>query len=151
VRDTVVQKFTVNPLAGALISFGSNHKMVIYPWAICDPNTSGYGPSYWLKTCVQATSPITFTFKSWTNAQGRPALDVRPNVRFVPNSLVRLYFHDSKLTNFNNVVIPYCNNAGTCVDEGANDFFQQTWYAPGIPGYWVFRNLRHFSAYNVAA
>ena len=24
-------------------------------------------------------------------------------------------------------------------------------YAPGIPGYWVYRNLRHFSGYNVTA
>lgn len=149
--DTLIQKFTVDPKLGALISFGADHKVVIYPWTICDPSTSGYGPSYWLQWCTQAQSPITFTFKSWKNSLGRPAMDVKPNVRFVPNSMVRIYFHDASLSSFHNVVIPYCNDRGTCIDEGANDTFQTTYYAPGIPGYWVYRNLRHFSGYNVTA
>jgi len=136
--DTLVQKFKVDPKLGALISFGSDHKVVIYPWTICDPSTSGYGPSYWLQWCTQAQSPINFTFKSWKNSA-------------VPNSMVRIYFHDASLTSFRNVVIPYCNERGTCIDEGANDTFQTTYYAPGIPGYWVYRNLRHFSGYNVTA
>jgi hypothetical protein len=149
--DTTIQKVTVDPKAGALIGFGANHNVVIYPWAICDPASSGYGPWSWLTPCIQATAPIQFTFKSWKNSAGRPAMDVKPNVRFVPLSLVRIYFHDPALQKFSNVYIPYCNGAGTCVDEGANDLWQTTYYAPGRPGYWVFRNLRHFSGYNVTA
>ena len=68
--DTLIQKLTVDPKLGALISFGADHKVVIYPWTICDPTTSGYGPSYWLQWCTQATSPIAFTFKSWKSATG---------------------------------------------------------------------------------
>lgn len=149
--DTTIQKVTIDPKAGALVSFGTDHKVVIYPWAICDLETSGYGPSYWLKTCTQETTPIAFTFKSWKNAIGRPAMHVSPNVRFVPGSLVRIYFHDATLTNFSKLYIPYCTDAGSCVDEGATDSWQQTFYAPGVPGYWVLRNLRHFSGYNVWA
>lgn len=149
--DTTIQKVTVDPKIGALVSFGADHKVVIYPFTICDPNSSGYGPSYWRQWCTQALTPITFTFKSWKNASGRPAMDVKPNVRFVPNSMVRIYFHDASLTSFHNIVIPYCNENGICVDEGGNDGFQTTYYAPGIPGFWVYRNLRHFSGYNVTA
>ncbi|MFN8572264.1 MAG: hypothetical protein U0132_09410 [Gemmatimonadaceae bacterium] len=150
-RDTTVQKFTVDPTTGALLDFGSGNKMVIYPWAICDPATSGYGPSYWLKSCTQTTKKINFVFKSWTTSAGRPAVDISPNVRFVPGSLVRVYFHDASLTSFSTLYIPYCSNTGTCVNEGLSDSFQTTYYAPGVPGFWVFRNLRHFSGYNVTA
>ncbi|MFN8581599.1 MAG: hypothetical protein U0163_11565 [Gemmatimonadaceae bacterium] len=151
VGDTTVQKFTVDPTTGALINFGTDNKMVIYPWVICDPATSGYGPSYWLIPCTQTTKKINFTFKSWKNAAGRPAVDISPNVRFVPGSMVRVYFHDATLANFSTLYIPYCNSLGVCVNEGATDSFQTTYYAPGVPGYWVYRNLRHFSGYNVTA
>lgn len=149
--DTTIQKVTVDPKVGALVNFGADNKIVLYPYTICDVETTAYGPSYWQQWCVQETSPVNFTFKSWKNSAGRPAMDVKPNVRFVPNSMVRIYFHDATLTSFRNVVIPYCNDQGTCIDEGANDAFQTTYYAPGVPGYWVYRNLRHFSGYNVTA
>ncbi|MCC6771305.1 MAG: hypothetical protein IT360_08850 [Gemmatimonadaceae bacterium] len=149
-KDTVVQTFTLDPKAGGLVTFGSGHRLVIYPWAICDPKSSGYGPTTWLNNCIQATTAIKFTIRSFTTKAGRPGTSVMPNVRFAPGSLVRLYFHDAKLTTFGKVHIPWCNSAGVCVDEGKSDTWQQTYYAPGNPGYWVYRNLRHFSSYIVA-
>lgn len=152
--DTTISTFTVDPDVGALINFGSNHKLVLPPGKICDPATSGYGPSYWDDWCDLAHSSITFTIKSWTAWNGRPFATVTPDVRFKPYAsyAARIYFYDANLVDFSKVVIPWCDKNNVCVDEGATDSFLQTYARKSYgPGYWVYRNLRHLSGYNVTA
>jgi hypothetical protein len=152
--DTTVATFTVDPDYGALINFGSNHKLILPPNKICDPATSGYGPAFWDDWCELAHSNITFTIKSWTGSNGRPYATVVPDVRFKPYASysARIYFYDANLVDFSKVVIPWCDKSNVCVDEGATDPFLLTYARKSYgPGYWVYRNLRHLSGYNVTA
>lgn len=152
--DTTIASFTVDPDNGALIDFGANHKLVLPPKKICDPATSGYGPSYWDNWCDLAHDNITFTIKSWTGANGRPYATVVPDVRFKPyvSYSARIYFYDAHLVKFSEVVIPWCDKNNVCVDEGANDPWLVTYARKSHSrGYWVYRNLRHLSGYNVTA
>ena len=152
--DTTISTFTVDPDDGALINFGANHKLILPPDKICDPATSGYGPSYWDDWCNLAHSDITFTIKSWTGSNGRPYAAVTPDVRFKPwvSYSPRIYFYDANLVDFSRVVIPWCDKNNVCVDEGASDSWLQTYARKSNgPGYWVYRNLRHLSGYNVTA
>ncbi len=154
--DTTIQKFTVNPLSGKRIEFGKNSGNVIAIPAntLCDPSTSTYGPTEWMKPCVLATSSISFEVRTWNDAQGRPHADFSPDIRFSPTAPqpVALYFQDPALTNYSSVYIPYCNALNVCVKEEATDAFLTTNVTPlSGGGYWVYRNLRHFSGYNVTA
>jgi hypothetical protein len=152
--DTTVASFTVDPDYGALIDFGVNHKLILPPKKICDLQTSGYGPSYWDNWCDLEHDNITFTIKSWTGSNGRPYATVTPDVRFKPyvSYSARIYFYDANLVKFSDVVIPWCDKNNVCVDEGASDSFLLTYARKSYgPGYWVYRNLRHLSGYNVTA
>lgn len=154
--DTTIQKFTVNPPDGKIITFGktSGHTIAIPANTLCDPKLNTYGPSEWLKPCVLAKSSISFEVRTWNDAQGRPHAEFYPAIRFSPTALlpVSLYFKDTQLTNFSTVEIPYCNSANTCINEGATDPLLRTYATPASGGgYWVFRALRHFSGYNVTA
>ena len=55
--DTVVQRFTVNPNTGSIVILGlvTQHVIAIPGNALCNPSTSTYGPSEWLKPCALAT------------------------------------------------------------------------------------------------
>ena len=155
-RDTTVEKFWYEPSEGVVALFGKKNEnsIAMPPGSVCDPATTAYGPTEWLKPCIRATRRIDFTVKSWTDANGRPHAKFSPDVRFDPSALlpVTLYFEDNLLSNFSAVEIPYCNASDVCVNEGLTDAALKTYAAPSPRGgYWVFRALRHFSGYNVTA
>ena len=155
-RDTTVEKFWYDPQRGVIANFGrKNGDAIALPaGSVCDPVTTAYGPTEWLKPCTPATARIDFEIKSWVDASGRPHARFSPDVRFDPNSEkpVTLYFQDNLLTDFSVVEIPYCNASNVCVNEGLTDAALKTYAAPAKHGgYWVFRALRHFSGYNVTA
>ncbi len=152
VGDTTFEQFTIDPNVGAFVSFGANDKVAIPAHTVCDPATTAYGPGEWLKACQLASQSITFTVRSWTGNDGRPYAYFTPDVRFSPSApMPSIYFYDPTLVDFSRVVIPWCNRFGTCVDEGAADASELTYALKMGTGYWVFRNLRHFSGYNVVA
>ena len=150
------QSFTVDPTKGALVEFGAltGNVIAIPANTICDPATTGYGPTEWLKSCSRATRPIEFKVTTWIDLKGRPQARFEPDVRFSPSAArpVRLFFKDHLLRNYSTIYIPYCTAIGTCVKEEATDSFLTTKVTPITSGgYWVYRNLRHFSGYNVTA
>ena len=55
--------------------------------AVCDPSTSGYGPSEWKNACQTLTTPITITAKVWVE-NGRTHADFSPDIRFDPSKNV---------------------------------------------------------------
>ncbi|MFN8581600.1 MAG: hypothetical protein U0163_11570 [Gemmatimonadaceae bacterium] len=152
VGDTTFEQFTIDPNVGAFVSFGANDKVAIPAHTVCDPSTSGYGAGEWMKPCNLATRSITFTVRSWIASDGRPYAYFTPDVRFSPTApMPSIYFYDASLVDFSKVIIPWCNRFGTCVDEGATDASEVTYALQSGTGYWVYRNLRHFSGYNVVA
>ncbi len=155
--DTTIQSFTVNPKFGRLIMFGGmngSNVLAIPAGTICDPNKSGYGPSEWLKPCQVGVTWTRIEIRSWKDKAGRPHAEFFPAIRFNPAAPVpvSLYFRDAALVNFSTVYIPYCNAQNVCVNEETKDSFMTTKATPALGGgYWVYRNLRHFSGYNVTA
>lgn len=150
------QSFTVDPTKGALVEFGAmtGNVIAIPANTICDPATTRYGPTEWLKPCTRATRPIEFEVTTWIDLKGRPQARFEPDVRFDPSAAkpVQLFFKDYLLRNYSTIYIPYCPVMGTCVKEEATDSFLTTKVTPiTTGGYWVYRNLRHFSGYNVTA
>lgn len=77
--------FTITPTAGEAkigvytLTFGDN--------SVCDPSTSGYGPSEWKKDCDTLGESITITAKFWVE-NGRTYADFSPDIRFAPTSSV---------------------------------------------------------------
>ena len=72
--NAVSYSFTVNPIVDGAFIFGVH--MVSFPkYTICDPATSGYGPSIWLNSCTKLTTPITITATTWKDAAGRTQID----------------------------------------------------------------------------
>jgi hypothetical protein len=57
--------------------------------AVCDPETSGYGPSLWKTDCTTLTTPITITATLFKTSVGNIA-DFSPDIRFSPDKQVTL-------------------------------------------------------------
>jgi hypothetical protein len=115
---------------------------------VCDPATSGYGPTLWDAPCAPATAGVDFQAKSWVDATGHPRLVITPDVRFVPGKVVTMFMKDkaAALDATSNIV--YCaTGAAGCVNEAKAD----PSLAPsrdGNGGY-VSRRVKHFSGYTV--
>ena len=74
--------FTIDPQGGAVRLNGFE---LVYPAnAVCDPATSGYGPSEWKKSCETLNSAMTITAKVWV-VDGRTHADFSPDIRFDPS------------------------------------------------------------------
>ena len=123
------------------------HRITIPAYSVCDPVTSGYGPSYWDRSCTPATLPIVFTITTTYKADGSSAIAIKPDVRFVPGKTVMAYLKDSVGARTPSSYIAYCTLATGCYDEGKYDSSMLTYHDPanGI----VYRRLKHFSGYNV--
>jgi hypothetical protein len=147
--DTTYTTFRIDPKDnGTVVIVGGVHKLDVPPGAICDPATSGYGPTLWDAPCTPATAGITFTAKSWSDAAGHPRLEISPDVRFVPGKVVTMFMKDKNAALDATSNIWYCATGATgCVDETKAD----PTLAPsrdGNGGY-VSRRVKHFSGYTV--
>jgi hypothetical protein len=150
VLDKLVGSATItyNPNETLSANVGGQNSIYIPANAICEIGTSGYGPSMWDKPCTASTRPITITAKSWLDDKGHPYIQFQPNLRFLPNKWVILYVADNKAVLDGRARIVYCPDSGSsCIDEAKTDptLFTFHW-ANG-----VFRRIKHFSGYNVAA
>jgi len=125
--------------------------MVVFPaYTICDPNTSSYGPSYWLSSCSKLTTSIQITATTWTDPNGRPQVDFDKHIRFFPNwsgELPAIYLRDpaAALTSWGRV--DYCSTSTICVNEAASDPVLSTKRDPATG--FLYRLIRHFSGYLV--
>lgn len=141
--------FTYQPSQGVLASFG---KFVIYmpKGAVCDPSTSSYGPGTWDEPCSPAHKPIAITATTFVNGQGLPYVQFEPALRFAPDaSPVLLFVYDKHVAQSQSSNIVYCTDAGECTDESTSDLALKLQFATDA-GY-VYRQLKHFSGYNVTA
>ena len=149
VGDTTYTTFRIDPNDnGTIVIVGGVHKLDVPKGAVCDPATSGYGPTLWDAPCAPATAGVDFQAKSWVDATGHPRLVITPDVRFVPGKVVTMFMKDkaAALDATSNIV--YCaTGAAGCVNEAKAD----PSLAPsrdGNGGY-VSRRVKHFSGYTV--
>jgi hypothetical protein len=148
VGDTTFTSFRVEPGDNEKIVFPGTHKLVIPRGAICDPATSGYGPTLWDAPCTPAAAAIDFVAKTWTDAGGHPRIEITPDVRFVPGTVVTMYLKDKQASLDATSNIAWCPTGGAaCVDESAADASLQP-TRDGANG-WISRRVKHFSGYNV--
>ena len=117
--------------------------------SICDPLTSGDGPSLWQAPCAAATTPITITATTWMTVAGyssaafQPALRVEPNRQLPKRSPKR-----SRKTSTTGKPIKFCTPTG-CIDDALTDPVLTQHLLP-IAGH-IRRDVRHFSGYTVTA
>jgi hypothetical protein len=125
--------------------FGDGHHVQFQANSVCDPATSGYGPSLWDTPCTPAKGPITFVVTSWRDANGRTQLSVSPDVRFVPGTTETLFLNDNP-GKAKKAAILWCSSlVNGCVDETLTD----PTLDPKVSGGHVQRRIKHFSGYNV--
>lgn len=135
--------------SGGTYYFGP-HAVQLPANAVCNPATSGYGPSYWNSPCSTLTSSMTVTVKYWSNAQGYPLVEFSPDIRFEPSKAVYIYLKEPVGATQASSAILYCPpGSSICTNESANDATLTTWKDP-VSG-WLWRRLKHFSGYNVWA
>lgn len=143
--------FVYDPTYGVTATVGS-FKIKMPNGTVCDPATSSYGPGTWDSPCVAASAPITVTANSYTNLQGKPFIQFSPALRFQPNSsgkVVMLYLYDKSIAVDTTSRILYCNDLGVCVDESLTDPSVAVMF--DAPNGFVYRQLKHFSGYNITA
>ena len=145
--DTTYTSFRVDPKDNRMIVIVGTHKLDIPPGAICDVATSGYGVSLWDAPCAPSPVSVTFTAKTWTDANGNPQIHFSPDVRFVPGKVVTLSMKAPKAALDLTSAIAWCPSDGSpCVNEALTDPTLVT--LRDTNGFLV-RRLKHFSGYNV--
>lgn len=137
--------------AGGRFALAGGHVITFGDDAICDPLTSGYGPTTWNLPCQPVSGAITITATSWTDADGHARVDFSPDLRFVPTaeapSRVRLQLRDRSAYDPMARVL-YCPTIGECFDEAISDASLES--KRDTKGVWVYRYVKHFSGYNVS-
>jgi hypothetical protein len=140
--------FSLDPRVDNVYKTHDGHTILIPAGAICRVEKSGYGVRSWELPCEPETRPVVFTIRSALAVDGRPHVDVFPDVRFSPKSLVTIRFDDSTAAATPGAKIVYCpSGAKACVDESARDRTLQT-FRDSVTGQ-VFRRIKHFSGYLV--
>jgi hypothetical protein len=152
--DSTTTLLTIDPNASRTYSFGEN--FVYFPaHSICDPATSGYGPSYWDQPCTPVTQPVQVTVH-WSSRGGYAFAHFSPELRFVPADSrnvfrwVVLSLHSQqKLHDLESYNILYNLGSNDWVDESVADPTLRAWLDPMHNA--VYRRVKHFSGYMVAA
>ncbi|MHB1862317.1 MAG: hypothetical protein ACYCVL_05030 [Gemmatimonadaceae bacterium] len=129
--------------------------LVVPPRAVCDPNTSSYGPGTWNDPCTPASSPIHVT-ATVTTIDGRDYVDFTPDIRFVPSNDPSRWvtIHTQRLAAIGGhgdlrrfAVLFSAVPGGPVVDESATDPTLAT-HVNILTGA-VWRRVEHFTGYNV--
>jgi hypothetical protein len=138
---------TYNPSDLLWTSVGNGSMIFIPSYGVCDPATSSYGPGTWDSSCDVLTRPLTITASTFLDAKGHTYIQFKPALRFVASRTAILYVADSKSTLDASANIIYCPDSGSCLDESKTDASLWTYHWQGG----VYRRIKHFSGYNVAA
>jgi hypothetical protein len=151
-RKSGTRTFRIRPGKPVLKKLGE-HVLWMPANVVCDPATSGYGPSHWDVPCRPITQPIDVTAK-WTTINGQAVITFEPDLRFVSTNdrsrWVMLWVKHSDEADPAAKFAVLWQNPETLewVDEGASDPTLQAsfdWH-----GRIVSRRLKHFSNYRVA-
>jgi hypothetical protein len=138
--------FRVNNKAGIEQRLG-DHFISIPAGAICNPGTSGYGPTEWKKSCKPMHGTIMITATMMRDNNNRPYVDFQPALRFSPDKQVMLFLQNGRAPQATTLFVEYCDNAGRCVDESLED--------PSLKPFrvgktsMIGRKLGHFSGYTI--
>lgn len=143
----------IDPNVSRTYAFGEN--WIYFPaHSICDPATSGYGPTLWDTPCTALNQPVDVTVK-WSSKGGYSYATFSPELRFVPADTRTVYrwvilsLHTQrKLHELDNYNILYNWNDGW-IDESLTDPTLKAWLDPLHNS--IFRRVKHFSGYMVAA
>jgi hypothetical protein len=149
--DTTVTQFTIDPSTSTWFTVGDSHGLYIPARAVCDLETSSYGPTEWDRPCTAMRKNLVITAKSWKNTAGRPQVDFSPSLRFNPKAgQVTLFLAVNAQSQLDrNPNIFYCAVAGAvCVDELLTDRSLAT-YVDEANGY-AYRRIKHFSGYSLS-
>ena len=149
--DTLVVTFRVNPRKSASQALAGGHKIYLSANAICDPQTSGYGPDTWETPCALLQKQITITATSWVDTAGHPFVEFSPALRFNPDddAPVWLLLIDRFGARDPGTRIVYCTDDGSCIDESLTDPELAT-QRDEKKGY-LYRRIKHFSGYNISS
>jgi hypothetical protein len=147
--DTSYTTLTLSPSTNTTWVIGGLHKLQIAAGSVCDPATSGYGPSLWDAPCATATQPVTVTAKAWTSAEGHPVVTFSPDLRFAPGKVNTLWLNDRDAAQAGGAIVWCPSDGSACVDEGAAD--QAVATRTDAPNGKMYRRLKHFSGYTVVA
>ena len=153
--DETVATLTIDPNVSRTYAFGE-HWIYFPARSICDPATSGYGPTLWDTPCTALTQPIKVTV-TWSNAGGHACARFSPELRFVPADAdasrrwVILSLHDHKRLNAASIynVLYASNDLDGWVDESLSDPTLRAWLDPLHNS--IVRRIKHFSGYWVTA
>lgn len=140
-----VEVITVDPRVSNTFVSSEGHRLVIPANAICAVG-SGYGPTYWDQPCQPATAPITFTIVSTQTLDGRPRVEVFPDVRFSPSVTATITLRAPAASTNPATTIDFCGKLG-CVDEAATDPALVTSHNPAEGT--ISRRVKHYSGYVV--
>jgi hypothetical protein len=139
--------FTVDPQNDESLQIGAS-RLIIPSNAICDLETSSYGPSTWNDSCRPERNRVTITAVVRNAATDHPSIDFQPALRFSPRANVYLYFAVSdKITLDNSNVVKYCNETD-CVDESQSDRDLRSYVDTKHKV--VYRRIKHFSGYVIS-
>jgi hypothetical protein len=144
-------RFVLSPSRSTMFSDGVN--TIVFPaGAVCDPATSGYGPTEWNKPCDSIRTDLTITVVA-TVSGGKVNLDFSPNIRFNPTRPVWLVVKNDAIKTMyqpeNWAVLYNPGNGAALVDEGAIDREMIT-YVDRTNGV-LARRVKHFTGYLVTS
>jgi len=143
-----VVKFRYTPGNGASKRVG-DHMVVMPAGSVCDPATSGYGPTVWDTPCTAVNHSVIITATTYADADGHPYITFSPDLRFVPTKEVYLYLKDGKRNAASELTIGWCPSGATsssqCVDESVNDPSVATQRVGRSPI--LSRRMKHMSGY----
>ena len=141
--------FTVDPTKDQSLNLGPNH-LDIPAYGICDLRFSGYGPTFWNRSCQPQVQPLLLTAIVRNSASDHPSIDFYPAMRFNPYKTVQLYMYapNVSINDAINWKMLYCPDLGGCYDESLTDASLVTKidYTNNV----LFRRVKHFSGYTVA-
>jgi len=153
--DSLSADFTVTP-SGGMFTLG-NHAVYFPDHAICDPETSNYGPEHWDEPCQPLDRPIDFHAEVRMGADGRTWVDFTPSVRFVPsddpNQAVWMLMkagQDITVDNYQTFGMEWMRSGpDDVVNEAATDPSLKTYVDTEHDI--VFRRIKHFTGYIVVS
>jgi hypothetical protein len=149
--DSAAADFYVGPNGG--VFFVGNNAVVFPSQSVCDPATSGYGPSTWDLPCTTLQTPLK-VHAEVRRSGGQTWVDFTPSLRFAPSSYpsrwvwMAMYTPEAigsttDVSRFN--VLWASSIGGVTVDESLNDPSMRT-YVDTFSGIAI-RRIKHFSGY----
>lgn len=152
--DTLRFTITINPTKSQSYDLGNGHAVYFPQSSVCDPAKSTYGTDTWDDKCPMLIFPLVEHVTAWVDAAGHPYEDFAPSIRFMPTTnpakYVILSLTDPGASVDPTLDILWCPTTNTaCIDEAQSDPTEATQRDPVTGKVW--RRIKHFSGYNVAA